>query len=87
MASIKHNSDRYKSRRKTPWDGAEKLTPTQAFITHQYEEHYMQRHPKLEDTGEVELINSFSPTKCPHCGTANKLFIFYVNTISYQHAN
>lgn len=69
MASIKHNSDRYKSRRKTPWDGADKLTPTQAFITHQYEEHYMQRHPKLEDTGEVELINSFSPTKCPHCGS------------------
>ncbi len=55
MASIKHNSDRYKSRRKTPWDGADKLRPTQAFISHQYEEHYIQ--PKLCDfyTREVNL--------------------------------
>ena len=64
----KKNTDRNKSRRKTPWDKASGLTPTQEFISKQYEEHYMQRHPKLEDTGEVELINSFKPIKCPYCG-------------------
>lgn len=64
----KKNTDRNKSRRKTPWDNLTELTPTQDFISKQYKEHYMQRHPKLEDTGEVELINSFSPSKCPYCG-------------------
>ncbi len=63
-------TDRNKSRRKTPWDKLPELTPTQKFISKQYEEHYMQRHPKLEETGEVELINSFSPIKCPYCGYA-----------------
>lgn len=28
----------------------------------------MQRHPRLEETGEVELINSFTPKCCPFCG-------------------
>jgi len=28
----------------------------------------MQRHPKLDETGEVDLINSFIPEKCPYCG-------------------
>lgn len=28
----------------------------------------MQRHPSLEQTGEVELINSYVPAKCPYCG-------------------
>lgn len=33
---------------------------------------------ELEDTGEVELINSFIPTKCPYCG--NTLFHKYGKT-------
>lgn len=61
------NADRNKSRRKTPWDGFNELTPTQEFISKQYEDHYMQRHPRLEETGEVELINSFQPNCCPYC--------------------
>ena len=60
--------DRNKSRRKTPWDNHSELTPTQEFISKQYEEHYMQRHPKLGETGEVGRINSFSPARCPYCG-------------------
>ena len=67
MANKSKQSDRYKSRRKTPWHNEEELTPTQSFIARHFEEHYMQRHPKLEDTGEVELINSFPPSKCPYC--------------------
>ena len=27
----------------------------------------MQRHPKLDETGEVELINSYVPASCPYC--------------------
>ena len=27
----------------------------------------MQRHPKLDSTGEVELINSYIPVQCPYC--------------------
>ncbi len=64
----RNHSERNKSRRKTPWDGNSELTPMQSFISRQYEEHYMQRHPKLDETGEVDLINSFIPEKCPYCG-------------------
>lgn len=74
----RNHSERNKSRRKTPWGEGIELTPTQAFISRQYEEHYMQRHPKLEETGEVELINSFHPSKCPYCG--NEKFSKYGHT-------
>ena len=62
-----HHSDRYQSRRLTPWDTMENATPLQKFISRHYKEHYMQRHPKLEETGEVALINSFEPVRCPVC--------------------
>lgn len=68
---MKRISDKAKSRRITPWHDKADLTSTQAFISRHYEEHYMQKHPKLEDTGEVELINSFTPKKCPYCGGAS----------------
>lgn len=58
-----------KSRRTTPWDSAEKLTPTQAFLKRHYEAHYKERHPLLKETGEAELINSYRPAKCPYCGS------------------
>ena len=64
---MRHQSDRYKSRQITPWDNESELTPSQAFITRHYKEHYMQRHPKLEETGEVELINTYAPLRCPYC--------------------
>ena len=54
---MKGMTDRYKSRKATPWDGKENITPSQSFISKQYKEHYMQRHPRLEETGEVELRN------------------------------
>lgn len=65
---MKGATDRYKSRKATPWDGKENITPSQSFISKQYKEHYMQRHPRLEETGEVELINTYVPKKCPYCG-------------------
>lgn len=65
---MKSNSDRNKSRRMTPWEGREHLTPTQEFIANTHKEHYMQRHPALSETGEVEMINSYIPKRCPYCG-------------------
>jgi hypothetical protein len=56
-----------KSRRKTPWDAENELTPTQEFLKTHYRERYMARHPKLSETGEAELINSFIPVHCPYC--------------------
>lgn len=58
-----------KSRRKTPWDGEVELTPTQRFLRTHYKEHYVARHPQLSETGEAEMINSFTPTCCPYCGS------------------
>ena len=58
---MKHKSERYQSRRITPWDGLIEKTPTQEFVTKVTMEHYNQRYPELSETGEVELINSFVP--------------------------
>lgn len=56
-----------KSRRKTPWDGGTELTATQEFLRAHYQEHYEARHPKLSETGESAMINSFTPARCPYC--------------------
>jgi len=56
-----------KSRQKTPWDGGTELTHTQEFLRAHYLEHYEARHPRLSETGEAEMINSFVPTRCPYC--------------------
>ena len=58
-----------RSRRATPWDNEDKLTPTQQFLQKIYQKRYEERHPRLSETGEAELINSFVPDKCPHCGS------------------
>ena len=42
---MKDKSERYKSRRITPWDDLIEKTPTQEFITKVTMEHYNQRHP------------------------------------------
>jgi hypothetical protein len=57
-----------KSRRETPWDGITGLTATQTFLKEQYKMRYADRHRKVTDSGESELINSYSPEKCPFCG-------------------
>lgn len=58
-----------KSRRKTPWEGETELTPTQEFLRTHYKEHYEARHPKLRETGEAAMVNSFAPARCPYCGS------------------
>ena len=56
-----------KSRKATPWEGNKNLTPTQAFLKQNYELYYADRHRKVEDSGEAEMINSYVPVKCPFC--------------------
>ena len=57
----------YKSRKKTPWDGVSELTATQTFLKEQYQMRYAERHRKISESGEAELINSYVPSKCPYC--------------------
>jgi transposase-like protein len=54
------------------------MTPSQSFISDHYIEHYDQRHPALSSTGEVELINTYVPKRCPFCGCEK--FIRYGHT-------
>jgi hypothetical protein len=59
----------HQSHRKTPWDGKTDLTPTQAFLKRQYQTHYEERHRKVSESGEADIVNSFTPSKCPFCGS------------------
>ena len=59
----------HKSRRTTPWDGDDNLTPTQAFFKQVYDARYEERHRLVADSGEADMINSYTPTKCPFCGS------------------
>lgn len=58
-----------KSRKQTPWDGGDDLTPTQEFLKMHYKARYDQQHPKISGSGEAALINSYEPSKCPYCGS------------------
>ena len=60
---------RSKSRKRTPWDNQSKITPTQEYLQMHYVARYEERHPKLADAGEADMINSYRPSKCPYCGT------------------
>ena len=65
-----HDSlDQPASRRATPWDFVETPSPVQAFIRDHYRRVYDDRHQKLSETAESNLINSYKPTKCPYCNS------------------
>ena len=66
------------SRRITPWTFDASATPLQAFIDNNIREAYEYRHPKLSDSEESTLFNSYAPEDCPHCG--NNRFIGYGKT-------
>ena len=57
--------NRSKSRKRTPWD-SRKRTQTQEYIQMHYVARYDDRHPKLKDDGEADMINSYVPKKCPY---------------------
>ena len=60
---------RHKSRRRTPWDEQEVLTPTQEFLKMHYLSRYEDRHPTIAEADEAAMINSYAPQKCPFCGS------------------
>jgi len=61
--------ERAKSRRRTPWEGTANLNATQAFLKDSYAADYEERHRKIADCGEADMINSYKPAKCPFCGS------------------
>jgi len=58
-----------KSRRRTPWEGVEILTATQTYLKDHYSADYNERHLKVVDCDEADMINSYPPAKCPFCGS------------------
>ncbi len=65
------NKFRTKSLKRTPWDDKEELSPIEEFIKINYIDEYNHKHPKLTETNENELINSFTITKCKYCNSEN----------------
>ena len=65
------STNRSKSRKKSPWDDLSDITVIQEYLQMHYVARYEQRHPKIKDSGEAELINSFQPNKCPFCETTD----------------
>ncbi len=55
------------SRRTTPWSNCDTATPLQAFIDEVNDRNFERRHPKLSESGETDLINSYKPDCCRHC--------------------
>lgn len=66
--TIKHHKS---SRRKTPWDNQTKISPLELFIKQNYVKNYETKHPKIADTNEIELLNSFQLKECRHCLSTN----------------
>ena len=65
---------KFDSRKATPWDGKEELTPMEAFLKQHHHAHYEERHRNVADSGESEMVNSFKPAKCPYCGREPSFF-------------
>lgn len=62
-------SEAQKSRRKTPWDGEDNLTPTQVYLKENYDTRYRSHHRKVGESSEADMVNSYIPTKCPFCSS------------------
>lgn len=56
-----------KSRRENPWKGESKMTATQTILKKHYESHYAERHRKVSESGEADMLNSYAPDQCPYC--------------------
>ena len=61
--------NRSRSRKRTPWDEHNDLTATQEYLQMHYVARYEERHPRLADAGESDMVNSYIPAKCPYCSS------------------
>lgn len=59
------------SRQSTPWDNKQDITTIENFVGKKYKENYKNKHPKLKDTNEAELINSTEIKSCRYCDNDN----------------
>ena len=59
------------SRRRTPWGSKENLTPLEDFIRTKYLDTFNYRHPKLAETSESELLNSYPVHECRICHSSH----------------
>lgn len=59
------------SRKKTPWDNKPNASKLEGFIRNKYKENYRNKHPKLSETDESIIINSFVPLNCKYCNSTN----------------
>jgi len=59
--------ERRESRRTTPWDNNNNMTPTQEFLKRYYDDHYTSHHQNVEYSSESAMVNSYYPAKCPFC--------------------
>lgn len=57
------------SRKKTPWDNKENLSATEKFIRNKYIDNYNNKHPKLIETNEADLLNSIKLNTCKYCNS------------------
>ena len=72
-----YNQSLTSSRRRTPWDYKESLSPYEQFIKDQYVEVFDRRHQSLIESGEAEFLNAFQVFQCRHCGSEN-----FINVVS-----
>lgn len=68
---MKTKYKRNSSRRKTPWDNLDKLSPMQEFIKKRYQQEYDNKHPDISNSKDITLLNSFSVDCCRLCNSHN----------------
>ena len=49
------------------WTDKASVTPLESFLDNHVAVEYGRRHPRISDTMESELLNTFEPASCPHC--------------------
>lgn len=59
------------SRQKTPWDNTENLSATQKLIMSKYKDNYKNKHLKLNETDEKDIINSIKIDRCKKCSSVH----------------
>lgn len=68
---LPHMTTKYKnhSRKKTPWDHNNDLSPMESFIKSKYLDSYDYKHPSIKDTKEADLLNSYEVSCCKRCNS------------------
>lgn len=71
LPSMNKKKPKNTSRRITPWTEENKWTESASgyFIDVVTERDYSHRHKSIDETGEVDFLNTKEPRACPHCGS------------------